>query len=76
MSEGNIRCPVCGAVIAWEGEYPEDCLRCGAALPDPDCPSCHGHGSATIIAGGITVAGGLCRCVGGHTWAVPVREEV
>lgn len=42
---------------------------------DYNCPSCHGHGSATIIAGGITVAGGACRCVGGQVWAVAEEEK-
>ena len=26
---GNITCEECGAVVAWEGERPEDCLKCG-----------------------------------------------
>ena len=29
LLEGSIRCPGCGAVVAWEGEEPDDCLRCG-----------------------------------------------
>ena len=31
--EGHVRCPDCGASIAWEGESPQDCLRCGASFP-------------------------------------------
>lgn len=45
--EGNVGCPSCGAVIAWEGEPPEDCLRCSAILPRSSivaCPSCEGEG--------------------------------
>ncbi len=30
--EGNVQCRECGAVIAWQGELPDDCLRCGEAL--------------------------------------------
>jgi len=29
LLEGSIRCPNCGAVVAWAGEEPDDCLRCG-----------------------------------------------
>jgi hypothetical protein len=32
VSEGNYTCPNCGAVAAWEGELPEDCLRCGKPI--------------------------------------------
>jgi hypothetical protein len=32
-TEGSCRCMECGAVIAWEGEEPEDCLVCGALFP-------------------------------------------
>jgi hypothetical protein len=31
--EGSVECRKCGAVVAWEGEPPEDCLRCGAPSP-------------------------------------------
>ena len=31
-SGGNITCDACGAVVAWEGEPPEDCLKCGATV--------------------------------------------
>ena len=31
-AEGNIECWNCGAVVAWEGEEPTDCLKCGEAL--------------------------------------------
>ena len=31
--EGNLACSSCGAVIAWGGERPNDCLRCGAPFP-------------------------------------------
>ena len=30
--EGNVECWNCGAVIAWEGEEPTDCLKCGEIL--------------------------------------------
>ena len=32
IPEGNVECWNCGAVIAWEGEPPTDCIRCGEAL--------------------------------------------
>lgn len=38
---------------------------------DRNCKSCGGTGWAVIRAGNITYGMGACRCVGGHTWAVP-----
>ena len=32
--EGHVKCPECGASIAWEGELPDDCLRCGAPFQE------------------------------------------
>lgn len=32
VPEGNVECWNCGAVIAWEGDRPTDCLKCGEAL--------------------------------------------
>jgi hypothetical protein len=32
FAEGNYACRNCGAVVAWEGELPEDCLRCGEPI--------------------------------------------
>ena len=37
--EGNVVCPACAAVIAWEGERPLDCLRCGFPF-DRGCRYC------------------------------------
>lgn len=34
--QGNVVCGDCGAIIAWEGETPDDCLRCGSVkINDP-----------------------------------------
>lgn len=33
IREGSVVCQECGAVIAWEEEFPGDCLRCGASFP-------------------------------------------
>jgi hypothetical protein len=30
--EGSIKCLECGATVAWAGEPPDDCLRCGVEL--------------------------------------------
>ena len=35
----RVACPSCGAVVAWEGERPTDCLRCGFPL-DRGCRYC------------------------------------
>ena len=32
---GNLTCPSCGAVIAWKGERPVDCLKCSALFTTP-----------------------------------------
>lgn len=32
LPEGSVECWNCGAIIAWEGEPPTDCIRCGEAL--------------------------------------------
>lgn len=45
------------------------------ADPKPRCPSCNGTGWVVVRADNITFASGPCRCVGGHTWLRPGREE-
>lgn len=39
IPEGNMTCPACRAVVAWEGEMPTDCIRCGFPL-DRGCRYC------------------------------------
>ena len=33
LTEGSVRCSDCGATVAWEGEPPTDCIKCGADFP-------------------------------------------
>jgi hypothetical protein len=33
LVEGSVKCLACGAHIAFEGQRPADCLRCGADIP-------------------------------------------
>lgn len=50
---GNYTCNNCGAFVAWEGVFPEDCLRCGVRfMCSENLDELHGAAQAEF-----------CRCV-------------
>jgi hypothetical protein len=36
---GSFVCPSCGAHVAYEGGFPEDCIKCGASTAEELTPA-------------------------------------